>query len=270
MANDWIKMRTNLWDDPRVTGLCDATDQPEAMIVGALYWLWATADTHSPDGFLPGISAKSLDRKTGVKGIGEALLSIGWITETIDGITIVGFKEHNGRSAKKRCQTAVRVSKTRNGNADETTDDQCDNADVTPDDSACNAVSVTKPLQVRDLEQEQEREQEQKKEQKQEHLPQAASGKPTRKPKSTARPDDWKPSDRHMTFAAANGLSLQTEKTKFFDYHDSKASRFANWDAAFSTWLTNAVAFAGKAKVRPHTGFDNVDYTMGVSADGRF
>lgn len=30
MAGDWIKMRSNLWDDPRVTGICDLTDQKEA------------------------------------------------------------------------------------------------------------------------------------------------------------------------------------------------------------------------------------------------
>lgn len=37
MAGDWIKMRGNLWDDPRVAKLCDLTDQGEAAIVGALY-----------------------------------------------------------------------------------------------------------------------------------------------------------------------------------------------------------------------------------------
>jgi hypothetical protein len=72
MAGDWIKMRTNLWDDPRVAGLVDRTDSSEAAVVGALYWLWATADQHSSDGLMPGLTIRTLDRKTGVVGLGAA------------------------------------------------------------------------------------------------------------------------------------------------------------------------------------------------------
>ena len=62
MAGDWIKMRGNLWDDPRIASLCDATDQPEAMVIGGLYWLWAMADQHTEDGTLPGLTLKAIDR----------------------------------------------------------------------------------------------------------------------------------------------------------------------------------------------------------------
>ena len=54
MAGDWIKMRTNLWDDPRVSSLADATRTGEATVIGGLYWLWSTADQHSVDGRLDG------------------------------------------------------------------------------------------------------------------------------------------------------------------------------------------------------------------------
>ena len=77
MAGDWIKMRSNLWDDPRIAKFCDVTDQPEAMVVGALYWLWATADQHSEDGMMPGLTLRSIDRKTGIKGFGDALVAAG-------------------------------------------------------------------------------------------------------------------------------------------------------------------------------------------------
>lgn len=120
MAGDWIKMRGNLWDDPRVTGICDLTDQSEATIVGALYWLWATADQHSEDGVMPGLSLRQIDRKTGVPGLGKALVSIGWLVELEDGVQIARFNEHNGDSAKKRAQTAKRVASHRTGNADVT------------------------------------------------------------------------------------------------------------------------------------------------------
>jgi len=47
VAGEWIKMRTNLWDDPRIARLCDLTDQSEATVIGGLYWLWAMADEHT-------------------------------------------------------------------------------------------------------------------------------------------------------------------------------------------------------------------------------
>ncbi len=113
MAGEWIKMRTNLWNDPRVSRLCDLTDQPEAMIIGGLYWLWAMADEHSEDGFLPELTLRSIDRKTGVKGLGQALIDIGWMVELEDGLQVANFDEHNGASAKRRTMDAKRKANVR-------------------------------------------------------------------------------------------------------------------------------------------------------------
>jgi hypothetical protein len=111
MSADWIKMRCNLWDDPRIARVCDETEQTEAAVVGAVYWLWATADQHSVDGFMPGLSLRQIDRKTGVPGFAQAMSAIGWITAQPDGVVIERFDEHNGASAKKRALTARRVAK---------------------------------------------------------------------------------------------------------------------------------------------------------------
>ncbi len=135
MAGDWIKMRSNLWDDPRVARLVDLTDSSEAAVIGGLYWLWATADQHTADGFMPGLSCRQIDRKTGVAGLGQALVDIGWIKNSSDGVLIVNFEDHNGASAKKRAQTAKRVANHRSGNASET-----------PSDESSNAPSVTGAL----------------------------------------------------------------------------------------------------------------------------
>ena len=116
MAGDWIKMRCNLWDDPRVAKICDLTDQPEATVIGGLYWLWATADQHTEDGIMPGLTLRSIDRKTGVQGLAEALVQVGWLADHPEGVRIVNFEDHNGASAKKRCQTAKRVHNHRSGN----------------------------------------------------------------------------------------------------------------------------------------------------------
>lgn len=119
MAGDWIKMRGNLWDDPRVAKVCDLTNQAEAAVIGGLYWLWATADQHSVDGYMPGLTLRQLDRKTGIEGFGAALLVVGWLSTDGEELCIPHFGEHNGSSAKKRAQTARRVATCKaNGNAE--------------------------------------------------------------------------------------------------------------------------------------------------------
>jgi len=135
MAGDWIKMRVNLWDDPRVGSLVDATNSKEATIIGGLYWLWASADQHTETGLMPGLSLKQIDRKTGIKGFAQALCDIGWIEEHADGVIIAHFEEHNGASAKKRAQTAKRVANHKSGNAE-----------VTPEPGNANADSVSSAL----------------------------------------------------------------------------------------------------------------------------
>lgn len=120
MAGDWIKMRGNLWDDPRVARLCDETNQGEAPIIGGLYWLWATADQHTEDGIMPGLTLRQIDRKTGIQGFGEALCLIGWLADHPDGVRIVRFSEHNGASAKRRCSESRRKMSARDADKQQT------------------------------------------------------------------------------------------------------------------------------------------------------
>jgi len=120
MAGDWIKMRSNLWDDPRVAGLCDRSNASEAAVIGGLYWLWSSADQHSIDGVMLGLTSRLIDRKTGIKGFGDALIAIGWIADHPEGIRIVRFEEHNGRSAKRRCAESVRKMSARDADTDRT------------------------------------------------------------------------------------------------------------------------------------------------------
>lgn len=128
MSGDWIKMRSNLWDDPRIGRICDMTGCKEATAIGALYWLWATADQHTEDGCMPGLSMQQIDRKTGLKGFAAALVDVNWLRDDPQGVVIAHFEEHNGASAKKRHETARRVAKHRSGNDDETPERENGNA----------------------------------------------------------------------------------------------------------------------------------------------
>lgn len=108
----WIKMRSDLWGDPRICWLCDVTGAGEAAVIGALYWLWSTADQYaSTDGLLRDLTLAGIDRKSGVRDIGQALESIGWIEVRDEGVLIMHFDDHCSTAAKKRAETARRVAK---------------------------------------------------------------------------------------------------------------------------------------------------------------
>ena len=106
-------MRSNLWNDTRIAKICDITNKPEREVIGGLYWIWSMADEQSVDGRLEGLSLGAIDRKTGFKGLGAALVKVGWILEDENGVEIARFDEHNGASAKKRAVMAKASSRYR-------------------------------------------------------------------------------------------------------------------------------------------------------------
>jgi hypothetical protein len=126
VAGDWIKMRGNLWDDPRVSKLVDLTGSSEAAVIGALYWLWSTADQHTEDGCMPGLTKRQIDRKTGVPGFADALEEVGWLADDPQGVVILKFEEHNGTSAKRRCMDAQRKASGRSMSASDADKDRTD------------------------------------------------------------------------------------------------------------------------------------------------
>jgi hypothetical protein len=217
MAGDWIKMRGNLWDDPRVAALVDATETSEAAIVGGLYWLWATADQHTEDGFLPGLTLRQIDRKTGITGFGAALVSIGWLTEAMGGVVLENFTEHNGQSAKRRCTDAQRKANSRNLSASEADIEQTEDGQKAPE---CGARE------------------EKRREEK--------NIKPKSKAESRATrlPQDWSPTVADIAFCQTTRPDLEVAETasRFKDYWlgvgGSKGCKL-DWPATWRNWVRN-------------------------------
>lgn len=230
MAGDWIKMRGNLWDDPRISKICDITEQSEAAVVGGLYWLWATADQHTEDGVLPGLTLRQIDRKTGITGLGAALCDVGWLADHPEGVRITRFEEHNGASAKKRCQTAKRVANHKTGNAQVT-------RDALPNEQ--DSVSDALP-----------REEKRREESKQPSLRSGCSDdlttdtQPQKQKRAHQLPEDFVPDDAAVRLGMQTGVSLSAELPKFRDFHAARGKPMKDWQAAFRTWLRNAKAFA--------------------------
>lgn len=70
------------------------------------------------------------------------------------------------------------------------------------------------------------------------------SARVQRNRRRSALPADWKPTEKHIEMATKNGLNLDRESIRFRSHHEAKGSLMANWNAAFTTWLMNAVEFA--------------------------
>lgn len=123
MAGDWIKMRVDLYRDPKVCALADAlmkTDGDLAryinqntqrdmnvtrnvmrnVAVGALLSVWGVMRSRGKriddDLVCRGVTALVIDDITEVQGFGAAMLSVGWVEE-IDGAIVFPrfFEEHN-------------------------------------------------------------------------------------------------------------------------------------------------------------------------------
>ena len=84
----------------------------------------------------------------------------------------------------------------------------------------------------------------------------AGGSRRKRRTPSKPLPDDWKPTDSHREKAASLGVDANAEAEAFRDHHLARDSRFADWDRAFHTWLTNTQKFGanGRANGRPPPG----------------
>jgi hypothetical protein len=70
----------------------------------------------------------------------------------------------------------------------------------------------------------------------------------------------WSPRAEERARALESGLNCDEQEHAFRDHHTAKGSSMADWDAAFRTWLRNAVKFASERAGRggPRQGSLNV------------
>jgi hypothetical protein len=221
MAGDWIKMRCNLWDDPRIARICDMTGEGEAAVIGGLYWLWAAADQHTEDGVMPGLSLKQIDRKTGLKCFGDALVSIGWIIDGAEGVQIVRFEEHNGSSAKRRCSESRRKMSARDADKERTESGQ----------AAEESQQSCAPREREDID-------------ISTSLRSVDSAPEKRVDKRAAQlPADFYPDATGIELAESLQVNVAIELQKFSDYHKARGKPMKDWQAAWRTWARNSVEF---------------------------
>lgn len=115
MAGSWLKMRHDLSDDPAVIRLSDAVGIDEDAVIGKLFRLWSWADRHTVDGQAEGVGLGWVDRLARCQGFASALVRVGWLVETDEGLSFPRFDRHCSDTAKARALGKNRVEAHRNG-----------------------------------------------------------------------------------------------------------------------------------------------------------
>jgi len=118
MGVSWIKFETSTSDKPEVWQIADSLGIDPDAVVGKLLRIWAWFDDQTENGNAPLTVGALLDRKVGVSGFVNAMISAGWMNEKNGVLTLPNFERHNGETAKARALTAKRVAKHKEkGNA---------------------------------------------------------------------------------------------------------------------------------------------------------
>lgn len=145
MAGDWIKFEISTHEKPEVWAIAERLDVDPDAVVGKLLRVWAWFDQHTEDGAAPLSVKMMLDRNVGLPGFCDAVISSGWMHVHGEIIALDDFDKHNGRTAKRRINTAKRVAahkaKKSSGNAE---GNAGGNGELTENDRA----SIPRPIRA--------------------------------------------------------------------------------------------------------------------------
>jgi hypothetical protein len=108
MAGDWIKMRTDLHNDPAVIVMADTLNVSDNEVVGLLLKFWSWATNQLTDGVMTGITESWLDRYVGKKGFTKSLEKVKWLEKNGDVLVIPKWENHLSKGAKNRSLGAKR------------------------------------------------------------------------------------------------------------------------------------------------------------------
>lgn len=223
MAGDWIKMRMDLQTHPKVVRILSATGSDKFRVIGGLHAVWSVFDQHSEDGVLPGYTPEVLDHIIGWEGFADAMIAVGWL-ECHDGesLSMPGFAEHNGKSAKRRAEDQKRKKDVRKTSAKRPQNDETNSGP------------------------------EKRREEKKENPPVVPpSGGRENSKRGHRLPNDWELPGEWRDWAAENTPNIDPdwEASKFRDYWQAKAGSQAakvDWKKTWQNWCRTAEERAGR------------------------
>src|SRR5262245_31891071 len=120
MAGDWIVWTKGLSRKPEVLAIAARTGRHHRVVACLLMEFWEWADEHTVDGFLSGLSVRSLSASQADtdEDFWRTVISVGWLEASDDGIRIPHHEYWMGKSAKRRLQENKRKNSTRASHAD--------------------------------------------------------------------------------------------------------------------------------------------------------
>ena len=113
ITSPWIKMRTDLRDDPKVVAIAEELGLDQYAVVGRLHAFWAWADRYTADGNALSVTSAFVDQYLSALGFASALRKVGWLAGQEGDLSVPNFEKHNGQSAKRRLLTAQRAKRFR-------------------------------------------------------------------------------------------------------------------------------------------------------------
>lgn len=119
MALDWIKIEHTLPDKPEVIGIAETLGIDPDEVVGKLIRLWTWADQQSRDGHAKNVTLSWMNRYIRVTGFAEAMVAVGWLRVTEDGVSIPNYDRHLSQNAKSRGDALIRKRNQRAKNVTE-------------------------------------------------------------------------------------------------------------------------------------------------------
>lgn len=112
MAGDWIKFEHATTDKPEVFNISQLLRIDPDAVVGKLLRFWSWCDQQAVTGELH-ITAPFLDRLTHQPGFAAALIEVGWMKASAQGLHMPNFDRHNGQTAKMRAESNRRQASLR-------------------------------------------------------------------------------------------------------------------------------------------------------------
>lgn len=207
MAGDWIKMGTGLRSHPKTVRIMSALQADRLRVVGALHAVWCVFDQHSPDGFLAGYTPEVMDSEIGWAGFSAAMMAVGWLNATSEGLSVPEYQEHNGPTAKRRALDTKRKSDIR----------------ATPSAESPKTVREMSASEADKMTTREEKRREKK-----------VNTRARTKAQKTPLPEDFCVSERVRLWAEKNNHSLLDRHLESFRLSAAaRGYQYVDWDAAF-------------------------------------
>ena len=98
----WIKLRTDLFDDPAVLRMSDKLGLGVYDVVGRLSDIWGWIGRHSTDGTAVPLRDTMIDAHIGREGFAAAMRAVGWLDGADGALSFPRWERHNSFDAKAR------------------------------------------------------------------------------------------------------------------------------------------------------------------------